>query len=132
MLLKDAILKLIKDNTNVYLVDSNSRSISLGVIKRIVPSEHRKETPICFYFEYCMTEKKGVQYRIIDSVDDSFGLCSTKDLAVEFLMGRILLDIEAKVKYINKMACEANKHGEEFGILLPVIPMPKMTTCITH
>lgn len=60
MLSKDTVVKLIEDNVVVYLVDLNSRSISLGVVKRIVPSEHIGDTSVRFYYEYCITEKKGV------------------------------------------------------------------------
>jgi hypothetical protein len=126
MLSKDAVVKLIEDDIIVYLVDLNSRSISLGIVKKIVPSEYREDN---FYYEYCITEKKGVQYRIIDSLDHAFTLCRTKKLAVKALMAGILLDIEEKVKYINKMVCEFNKYGEEFGILLSTIHMPRTTSC---
>ena len=129
MLSKDTVVKLIEDNVVMYLVDLNSRSISLGVVKRIVPSEYIGETSVRFYYEYCITEKKGVQYRIIDSADKSFTLCRIKKLAVNSLMAGILLDIEEKVKDINKMACEFNKYGEEFGILLSTIHMPRTTSC---
>jgi hypothetical protein len=132
MLSKDAVVKLIEDNVIVYLVDLNSRSISLGVVKRIVPSEYIGETSVRFYYEYCITEKKGVQYRIIDSLDHAFTLCRTKKLAVKALMAGISLDIEEKIKYINKMACEFNKYGEEFGILLSTIHMPRTTSCTIY
>lgn len=56
-------------------------------------------------------------------------MCKTKKLAVNSLMAGILLDIEEKVKDINKMACEFNKYGEEFGILLSTIHMPRTTSC---
>ena len=131
MLSKDTLVKLIEDNVNVYLVDLNSRSISLGTIKRIVPipCEYIGDG---FYYEYCTMENDGVQYRIIDAVNKSFTLCRTKKLAVNSLMAGILLDIEEKIKYINKMVCEFNKYGEEFGRLLSTIHMPRTTSCTIY
>jgi len=129
MLSKDIVVKLIENNTNVYLVDLNSRSISLGIIKRIVPSKGRKETSIWFYFEYCVTEKKGVQYKTIDSMDESFILCETREGAINTLFLKVKKDVEAKVMFINKMLQEVNGYGEEIGKLFLLLPIPETTLC---